>query len=39
MIRFHFFHRSIGVAKPIEDVLKAFKKVEFDVDSQVINRR
>ena len=28
MVRFQFFPRSIGVVKPIEDVLNAFKNVE-----------
>lgn len=37
MIRFQFFPRSIGVVKPIEDVLKAFKKVECDIDSKTNN--
>lgn len=39
MIRFQFFPRSIGVVKPIEDVLKAFKKVECDIDSKTNNKK
>lgn len=33
MIRFQFFPRSLGVLKPIEDVVEAFRRVESDIDS------
>lgn len=33
MIRYQFFPRSLGVVKPIEDVVLAFKKVEDAIDS------
>ena len=39
MIRFQFFPRSIGVVKPIKDVLKAFKEVESDIDSKTCNKK
>lgn len=39
MIRFQFFPRSIGVVKPIEDVLEAFKNVEANIDSQTCNMK
>lgn len=39
MIRFQFFPRSIGVVKPIEDTLNAFKKVEYDIDSEISNKK
>lgn len=39
MIKFQFFPRSIGVVKPIEDVLKAFQKVECAIDSQTIDKK
>lgn len=39
MIKFQFFPRSIGVVKPIEDVLKAFKKVEGAIDSQTKSKK
>lgn len=39
MVRFQFFPRSIGVVKPIEDVLKAFKEVDSDIDSKTCNKK
>ncbi len=33
MIRYQFFPRSLGVVKPIESVVEAFKKVESEIDS------
>lgn len=39
MIRFQFSPRSIGVVKPIEDVLEAFKNVEANIDSQTCNMK
>lgn len=33
MIRYQFFPRSLGVVKPIEDVVGAFKSVESEIDS------
>ena len=39
MVRFQFFPRSIGVVKPIEDVLKAFKNVESEIDSKTCGKK
>ena len=39
MVRFQFFPRSIGVVKPIEDVLNAFKNVESEIDSKTSNKK
>ena len=39
MVRFQFFPRSIGVAKPIEDVLNAFKNIESEIDSKTSNKK
>ena len=39
MVRFQFFPRSIGVAKPIEDVLSAFKNIESEIDSKTSNKK
>ena len=39
MVRFQFFPRSIGVVKPIKDVLNAFKNVESEIDSKTSNKK